>query len=445
MSNARAATEADFNALSRCVLMKVDIYFNGIDSEPFTIDRDNYLIDLDILEEASADTNSPFGAVSANEVSFSLLNPNGIFSPTNVDSPLYGKINVGTPLRVYMRPFYEHDEVDWEPMGLFFITDWTAAITGITADVSASDTLYTIFERPQVKLPVIKNVSIAEYARLFFEALGEQADIDDNLTEMLVYGYTKLSNKNFLKELSIGAQSYIFCGRDGVPVIKYARGAQEVDHELTDYNQVVDINSQQSAVFKYNGVNVIINTPQESDDSTLLTIKQIKLADSSYKSIDTSFSKQPVIKVSAALVSGGYDVSIKDMSATSLDVLYSLQSTVKNAEATLSFTGTYVDVVSTSYSDVGDSLLKVDNDFVQTGEYAQKFKRLLDAYVTNAVPVLKLTIRGNALFKLGEKLHVVSDKYGVDFSGLLVRQHYKYDGSLSCDITLMNSKIMEVV
>lgn len=444
MASTRPATEADFNAPSRCIVFKVDIYFSGLNEDPMTIDNTNYLIDVDLLEEASADSNKPFGDVSANEVSFSMYNPEGLFSPTNAGSSLYGKIKVGVPLKVYMKPVYDDEEVDWEPMGLFYVSDWTAAITGITAEVTAYDNLYNIFERAQVKLPVMADTTMGEYARLFFEYLGESAMIDSRLTEGLVYGYTTRDNQKFLNELSIGAQAYTFCGRDGVPQVLYARGPQEIKHTLTDGDQIVDISSQQSATFKYDGATVIMNAPQESDVSTLLSIKQIGIEDGTYESLDTAFSKTPVIKVTSAQFSGQYDIKLDWLSATSVDVSYGIKSKVYSAQTRAEFTGTFVDVVSTSYSDEGDSLLKVDNTFVQTPEYAEKFKRLLNAYVENTVPILELEIRGSALYRLGEKIHVVSDKYNVDFTGLLIRQQFKYDGGLSCRITLINSNIMEV-
>ena len=85
----RDATDEDFNAHSRCILLKLDIFFDGLQNEPLTVTRSDYLIDAELLEEAGAEDNNPLGAISANELAFSLYNDSGIFSPTNTESPYY--------------------------------------------------------------------------------------------------------------------------------------------------------------------------------------------------------------------------------------------------------------------------------------------------------------------------------------------------------------------
>ena len=95
MPTSRASVEADYNSQDRCIVWKLDIYFDGINKEPLSITRDNYLIDADLLEEASADSKDPFGSVSSNELSFSLYNENGMFSPTVATGEYYGKIKTG--------------------------------------------------------------------------------------------------------------------------------------------------------------------------------------------------------------------------------------------------------------------------------------------------------------------------------------------------------------
>ena len=83
----RAATDADFNSRSRQIELKLDIYFDGMMTTPFTVSKSDYLIDAEWLEEISADSSNPLGVISSNELSFRLFNKDGIFSPTNTLSP----------------------------------------------------------------------------------------------------------------------------------------------------------------------------------------------------------------------------------------------------------------------------------------------------------------------------------------------------------------------
>ena len=151
-------------------------------------------------------------------------------------------------------------------------------------------------------------------------------------------------------------------------------------------------------------------------------------------------------KLTSATLIGDKTLSLSSIAATCLDVLYEIQNAT-GAEVANKFEimGTFIDVVKSTYSFGEGSLLSVDNIYIQTEEYAQKFLKFLKAYVVNKVPVLELEIRGNPKYLPGEKLHIVSEKYGVDFTGILIRQQFKYDGGLSSTVRVFNSEIMEVV
>lgn len=444
----RDSTEEDYNAQSRCVVMKLDIYFDGLDKAPLEVSRDNYLIDASVLEEACADSDNPFGAVSSNEISFSLYNSSGMFSPTQSTGPYYGKINTGVPIIARIKPDVDSTEVNYDTLGLFYVTDWNATITGVTANVVANDVMYFIFSKPQTRLPVFKGISMQTLYEKFFEAIMVDVSIDSDLSETLLYAYIMKSNKDFLNDMSIGSQSYIFCNRSGVPRVEYARGPQEVKHTLTDTDQIVNIISSQSILVEYSGAKVVMNKPQESPVEALLSINNELIPSGSYNSKITSFKLSPVYKVSAALLNGGANASISNIVATCTDVAYTLHNdSPADINSNLEILGTYIDTVSTEYSSGSEegNVLSVDNIYVQTAEYAEKFLKFLTAYVKSNVPVLELEIRGNPKYLPGEKIHVVSDKYSVDFTGVLIRQEYTYDGSLSSKIKLFNSEIMEVL
>lgn len=437
-------TELDYNNGDRIIQWKADIYFNGLNNEPLNVNHANYLMDADLLEEAFADGKSPFGNVTSNEITLTLLNENGIFSPTKEESPYYGKIKKGVPIHLYCRPS-DQSHVTWDELGWFYVTEWTATITGITASVTANDKLYNVFEMPMPKLPVTANKTFVAAYQEFFAALNTPVKIDAALRGSLKYFYNTFANKEFLAEISTGTQTYVFCDRDGTPKVYYSRTTQDVAHELTDTDQIKNIASKQSAILDYDGAEVVMNVPQESNVNTLLSVKSLLVSAGNYTSANTSFSKTPVYKITAALLQGADEVFISDIKATCVDLVYSLKnSTGKEVTTELGIKGTYLDTVATYFSDNGDNLLSVDNIYIQTEAYAQEVLKLLRAYVFNKIPVLELEVRGNAKYKLGEKLHVSSAKYAVDFTGILIRQKLHYDGGMSGTLTILNSDILEV-
>lgn len=442
--SSKEPTELDYNEGDRIVQWKADIYFNGLNNEPLSVNHANYLIDADLLEEAFADGKSPFGNVTSNEITLTLLNENGIFSPTKEESPYYGKIKKGVPIHLYCRPS-DQDYVTWDELGWFYVTEWTATITGITASVTANDKLYNVFEMPMPKLPVTANKTFVTAYQEFFAALNTPVKIDAALSGSLKYFYNTFANKEFLAEISTGTQTYVFCDRDGTPKVYYSRTTQDVAHELTDTDQIKNIASKQSAILDYDGAEVVMNVPQESNVNTLLSVKSLLVSAGNYTSANTSFSKTPVYKITAALLQGADDVFVSDIKATCVDLVYSLKNTTgKEVTNELEIKGTYLDTVATEFSDAGDNLLSVDNIYIQTEAYAQEVLKLLRAYVFNKIPVLELEVRGNAKYKLGEKLHVSSTKYAVDFTGILIRQKLHYDGGMSGTLTILNSDILEV-
>ena len=69
----------------------------------------------------------------------------------------------------------------------------------------------------------------------------------------------------------------------------------------------------------------------------------------------------------------------------------------------------------------------------------------MDRFTSGVTPVLNATIRGNPNLQIGDKVRLISTRYGIDFTGILMKQQFDYDGGLSCDITLLNATLVEVV
>lgn len=441
----RDATEADYNAQSRSIQLKLDVYFNGLSAAPLEITKDNYLIDSDILEEACADDNNPFGKVSANEISFSLFNETGIFNPTNARSPYYGRIRVGVPIKAYMRPSVDDAEINWDELGTFYVSDWSAAITGTSAYVTASDKMYDVFSLPQPKMPVRANVSMHDAFKSFFAHIGVGAVVDERLTEMLAYAYNTSKNADFLNALSVGSQAFVFCNRQGVPTVKYARAKQDVAYTLTDADQIISVSSKQSALLEYDGAEVVMNEPQLTKETVILSMTDLVVTPGTIRNELISFSATPVAKLLKASFIGTGKVQLSNLVASSVDLSFNLVND-GSAEATgdLTVYGSCIESVSSTFAGVGNNLLSVDNIYIQKKDYAEKFYRFLRAYVTNNVPVLDLTIRGNPKYQPGDKLRIVSEKYNIDYTGILLRQQFTYNGALSSTIKVFNSQILEV-
>ena len=204
------APEEAYNAKSRRIEWKLDIFFNGVNQDPVSIVRDNFLISAEVLEEAMSSSNTPWGNVSANELTASIRNEGDIFNPGNIESPYYGKIKEGLMIAAFMRPATSSDVYDWDPCGIFYVADWVTRSGGLTAEITCYDKIADVLNAQNVKLCVYPDIAKRDFVQVFFDSLNVPVIIDPLLTGVLPFGYHVKENKDFLNTISSGLQVFIF-------------------------------------------------------------------------------------------------------------------------------------------------------------------------------------------------------------------------------------------
>lgn len=436
-----ATTDAAYNAKSRMLECRLDVYFEGSTEEPVSITKDDYLITWDLLEEVSADSGAPFASVSANELSFELANIGDVFNPINTDSPYYGKIVVGLQIDLYIRPV-SANQFTWDQLGTFYLSDWQLGFAGQTVSATATDKVSKIINATRVKLPVYKNIAYNTFIQHFFTKLGMPITLDSALIGTLRYGYHVLRNADFLNNIAGGLQVFIFCDHSGTLVTRYMHKTVVLAHTITDDDQIVEPTTKQSILLQYDGVSIRALIPQLSNVTTLYSESDIENFEQTAYTGRT-FSNVPVVNVAYVTSSGDDSPLIDELKYNATDIV---SFTLANAfRGRIELCGQYVQTTEVCAEDVGRSnALKFSNIYIQTEAYLDTFKTFMDAYVQSELPVLEITVRGNPRFALGEKIRVHSVRYNLDFTGILIRQSLRYDGGLAGTITLLNAEILEV-
>ena len=442
----RVPTEQDYNAESREIEFCVDIYFNGLNSDPLRVTRDNYLMDLDLLDEACADGDTFVGVPSANEVSFNLYSEDGIFNPNNTHGTYYGKIGLNVCLKVYIRPVAtDTDEpFEWEPLGVFYVTDWVTDLTGINVSVTGTDLLVNLFTSEKVRLPILTEYPMEDLITDFFTTNGQSVTIVGDFTRNLPFAYIDKDNNKFLQEFANGALAFIYSNHSGSFVVQSIDTILPVAHTLTDHDQIISINAKQSIVNSYDGITVVCEKPQLSKEISLLQNRAQAIEEEETLIISNQgFSSTPLYALSHVEVQSDADCEVTDINSSVFDISYKLvNNTALATNVNINFFGYIVEKLPITYSDETSNMLKIDNDYVQSEDYALHIKNLLTAYIRLPIPVLEVTTRGNPKYQPGDKVRIYSEKYGVDFTGWLIRQHFTYDGGLKCTITVLNSGII---
>jgi len=434
----RALTDLDFNADSRELDMRLDIYF---DSTPLEVTTGDYLIDITWLEEGSADSSNPFGAVSSDELSFRLYNDNGIFSPTNITSPYFGKIRKGVKVIPYIRA----KDTDWQQLGVYYVSEWEAAVTGTYADITANDVWYQIFSSTSPNYPVQLDVSFKEALTDIYSLMGFTVQVSDELLERLPVSFITGKPVEFTQEMLTGALAFNTCTKEGTPIIEPFITHRPIRATLTDSDQIKAINAKQSTTKTFDGVELAYNIPNYTEVQKIIDITDYMVPVGRSKLLNVNTSMSPIWKY--VLISNRSTlekVSITDYTASAHLVSFELLNEAP-APVAMSLTMYGIPVVLTEVvlADDADALLKISNKYIQNNNYATRYKNILEEVVSNPIPFLELSIRGNPLLNIGDRIKIVSSKYDITFDGVIQRMHYTYTGGLTCEMVLMNSAILE--
>lgn len=426
------STDAMYNASSRYLHKMYRIYFSS--SITLEVLKSDYLVSSGIYEEAYKVSNSPFGAVTANELELSLLNIDGMFNPKNTESPYYSYIRKGVKIEAFIRP----DEADeWDPMGVFYVADWSTSTSGSTADIIAYDKLYSVLNAPVPAMPILKNIAFAEFMTRYFNAFGVSVTVDPALNFTLPYGFTSgyTDNRKLLEDLMVAALADCYCNHTGSVVIRGKTTPRDVRATFTDADQIISIAVKQSISTDHDSATVVCNALQESQPQQVLSIEDISISPGITDTGLTRFSTPGVVAIKSIRVESPALVKPTGFSATPDAIACSLQSTSEST-AQLIVTGTVLEKVSSVVGTDGTSAIEIDSGFVQSPRNANDVLNYVDAYVKSELPSLDLVIRGNPLIEQGDLIEVESARYKTSYTGVVVKSKYKFDGGLSCEITL---------
>lgn len=430
-----------YNAASRKIDALLEFYFT---TEPVSITNDDFLISFNLLEELGSDAeSSPIGDVSANELDIVLYNKNGIFSPANLNSPYYGLMRSGLKVVVKLRPA---PDAEWDEVGTFYVSDWYAEVTGMQASVTCFDKLYDALNSAPPTLPVTSNITYQDAFDTYMIALGYRYSLDNTLRGNLSWWYTLSEAAETLRKLTNACGAALYCDHhDEVKVLNLA-SKKTVTATLTDADQIITATVPQSINSSYSGLDVSVYNTQLSNNTQLLDLKDHAFPSGNSETGMIQFSTRPVVRVECV-------VATKATTTIDLTGFQSTQDAIKLKtynkgviDTTMSITayGRAIEAVKSTYYSHGSNQLVHDNEYVQTSEVAERISRMLNNFVHNPLPNLKLSIRGNPKLNLGDKITVSSERYNLLFTGILQRANYTYNGALHCDINLVDSTILEV-
>jgi len=502
----RRATDADFNAATRQLEVRYDIYF---DKEPLAVTPDNYLISGTIFEEGFVESENPLGMVSSNEFTITLFNTDKIFSPSNERSPYFGKIRIGMKIIPWMRPtigleewdlitfspliedgklyfeffegapaeipfrtivengklFFESEkfasspfiiengslyyypfksEVEWIQQGEFYVTDWTTALTESVVNVKANDKLYKVLNAPTPDFNARFDVTTQEALRQSFSNMGYSVIFHSTFDEMLAWSFIEGSPSEFISEMCQSIFAICYCDRKGDIVVKRLSAKVPLRTTWTEDDQIMSISLPQSIIKTFDGTALQYSLPQLSHYQSLLDLRNITIEPGTTETNQFEFNQNPVVYVETVFVQRlPSTAQLLSHSAGTHRISFRWANTSNEVDVNVRVVGTVLDLVTTELTDNTERLLQVTNRYIQDTPRAEIYKQMLEAYVAEEVPTVTVEVRGNPLIEIGDKVRLVSPMFEFDFTGIVIRINSPFTGGYRNEVTLLNEKILE--
>lgn len=441
------------NSHVRQLKPKIHMYIDGNDKLPLVL-TDDMIVDMDILEELTSETDKIIGNVCSNELSFTIYNYNDDFTITN-EQGLYGnKMKPGIKVEVFIcvklpnNTFYDID------MGVFYVDDLKTSSNTQTAHITAYDRLYSILDKPIPSVPLLINKPVYSIYEELFDALGYVKNIDykidTTLSDVVEFGFLPDSNiGEALNSISESCGAIITVDRNDCIVVKNQLNLHKSDIELSDDNQIMEIENIPSISNSYSNVNIkSVRCTLKDSSEELLKLDSITLPPGITELNNLKLKNGPILYVTAIEIKGGHDVSIVDYKLNSYDVSLTLHN--KSGESSISIViwGLCLDMVEQSFirsnTDIlGGKTMTIDCALPRQQSSLYEYADFLLQLGSGLSSSIRLLIRGNPTITLLDIVNInTPNKY---FNGALmpIQCKYSFSDALECELVGVDASTRE--
>lgn len=452
--NALLDCSVDVN-INNAVSMSLEVLRSSNPSRPAVITdlavassvvyNDGDIIDVNILEELTyEDANESLGCVSANELVANISNVDGSFYFNNAESLIAGQLKKNRRIKAWLGVDTDDGVTLWSDMGTFWSHSWQVPVRGLTARVTAFDTigLLSTFVFENHRVFVDKSVGyMLDYlfndAKKYFSELAWQ--IDAALYDIIIpYGWFAYgSYAAALETLAACDLFYIYCDRFGKVIARMrSENVSSAYAELSDSTNVISTTYPTMYTDLANHVDVAIAAVTEVTGEVLNYSSPMYVTAGDRKHLQ--FSK-PMLSMSAVSIESTAEVNYEVYSwGMTIDALSDgiVGSVVVN--------GVYLEVDTSQLVTRRDNasilangavLTTVTSNFIQSREHAVRIADRLFADTSLTKYDADVTYRGDITLGIGDPVELID---GVSpISKYYVKRHeLYYNGALTGTLKL---------
>ena len=455
---------SDINAAARCI--KFFIKFPVHRGNDILLTADDYLVDVNVVEEIWTESSDIMGEISPSAVDVTLLNTNKLFSPENTSSPYANIMKLNTE---FVLSFLRSDTIEYEKehgpilFGTYYVSEWTANADDNTATIHAVNGLQRLLDLSKNFVGVSIAVPYNEFIANFIDYIGDFSDehpvfndtvFSDQLsTSILPYGWCEGTVKAGLNTLLQAALAMIIIDRINtfnVLPIQYPTVPTEYC-TLTDNDQIISINTNRSLIRAYNTTKLTYYVASIQHHINVLTLDNIDTCTTDQNGtvvfgrspLTYNFNTTPVVYIEAitCTISDG-TAHVTSVQYNTESITFSIFSNVNNT-ASIDATATVVNLAETVLIDssTNSNAYEYTNKLIQTEQQAKKVLAYMNKQVYTDASIIEVEIYGDLTIELSDIVHVQSIRYSLDFMGRVVRIKTSYNNGLKQTLYLMNSSL----
>jgi len=431
------------NAPRRQIKAKIDVYFDGVNATPTTFTEQD-IQKMTLLEELKAESNTPLGFVSSNELTIDFVNVTGDFTPSNPNGKYYQKLLPNILIKPYLGLILSDNTVEWIPLGVFWSNNWNSSSQTITT-VNAYDILYNINQKDMLLIRAQENCSLYDMFKTLFDALEiSNYTIDERLKQYKIsLGFYEDTVGATLQAMAVAGNCYVKADRYGNIVVKSNFTNKTPVASFTDDINIMETQNPQDYTKIYSEVSTNYIMPSIQEENEIVKIDNFKIPVGTTTFDNLSFSS-PVYKVTQVnLINSKYS-SITAVKCGTRGIAITVNNTVADEEVTLQVIGHPIQTTALNYavqdaeavSKIGVKTFRIsNNNFIQTLDTAKEYANSVLQYVKNPMSQYTIKTRGNMAIEVGDIITIADSVNKIpEMNVLVVRQNMVYDGGLEVDI-----------
>lgn len=440
------------SAESRQFAAYVEFYFDGV--TPTVFSSDDTLVSFNLLEELSAPSDSPLGLVSSNEIEVVLENSTRNFTPTNPNSPYFGRL-IPT---IKVKPFIGlkvNGSFEYISLGTFYTEDWDAPGDKILVSIRCNDIMIRTFDKTMPQVPVFETTTITELYSELFELAGLTASdyiIDSDVSQSFKYGwYEKGKYKEAVQKLVNTSCTSVFTTKDskvrvrnsltaGNPVFTF----YNTDQVKTSAMPIKYLDTYSKVVVDYKIPYIDDVDDEDEDQQSILKLTELEIPTTGLVLERSAFSSGPVGIVEQIVISDRTDLTIGEITYGAWDITINISSVYAGTKKIdLEIFGRVVETTDASTTRtntelqalIGDKEITLSPYLIQSKEAADLYADIIDNLVHDPASKVVSDVRGNPAIELGDVVTIVNPSHKMSAVDIIVtRMTTDFSGGLTSTI-----------